>query len=279
MLLGGSLALPGSASVFWVLDGLGGIRQVNPSLNANPGVTLGNPAAQGDSLAVDPLGNFYVADATGVSVPPAPPGFLFQITATSVVPVGSMGYTLVGDLDHAGNGLWGFSNATQDLFFFDLGTLTVTYATTLPSLATHTITGVAYQTSTGDVFLSGNTGPNLDELFRVDLTPTPSVSLVGTIAHTDLASHVSDIDFDANGALYGITWFHRHFLAINPVSAATVTLSVGPHQDATGLAIQEVPEGKTVGPLAVTALLGFGLLNSRQTKGHANVNRAAATSA
>ena len=278
LLFGGSLTLPGAASVFWVLDGLGGIRQVDPNLNLSPGIALGNPAAQGNSLAIDPQGNLYVAEATGGSVPPSPPGFLFQVTATSVIPVGSIGYTLIGDLDHSGTGLWGFSNASQSLFFFDLGSLSVTYATSLPALVAHTITGVAYQTASGSVFLSGNTGANQDELFRVDLTPTPNLSLVGSIAHTDGASHVSDIDFDAGGGLYGITWFHRHVLSINPTTAATVTLSVGPHQDASGLAIQEVPEVETMLPMAVTALVGVGMLIRGWKLDHPRANRAAARS-
>jgi len=238
-----------------VVDGLGQIDLVDPATNAD--MPFGNPPFSTDSLAVDPAGNFYSADAFGV---------LFQITGTGLIPVGPTIRTQIADLDYAPGGLWGYSNASQELFFFDLGTLTVSYSATLATLASYTITGVAHQASTGDVFLSGNLGLNTDELFQVDLLPVPSVSLIGSLLHADASSYVSDIDFDGAGMLLAMTWFHRHFYAVNPATAATAPLSVGPHRDATALAINEVPEPAALVPAAVALSAGMWLARWRRSR-------------
>jgi hypothetical protein len=69
--------------------------------------------------------------------------------------------------------------------------------------------------------------------------------------------------------LYGITWFHRHFLAIDPATAGVTTLSVGPHRDVTALAIQEVPEAEVLVPMGVVLLGGVtaGVWRGKQATG------------
>ena len=241
--LGSSVSL--RASSFGVLNGLGQIELVDPLTNAD--AAFGNPPFPSDSLAITPAGKYYSAD---------PVGMIFNLTATGPIPKGPTGYAQIGDLDFAPGGLWGFSNATQRLFFFNLGSATVTYSANLGALAGYQVTGVAYQPGSGDIFLSANQGLNMDQLYRVDLMPIPIVSLVGTLLHSDGASYVSDIDFGAGGTLYAMTWFHRHFYSVNPATAATVQLSAGPHRDATAMAFAEVPEA-TVSVPALAALFAW----------------------
>jgi hypothetical protein len=237
-----------AASSFGVLNGLGQIELVDPLTNADS--SFGNPLFPSDSLAITPAGQYYSADAAGM---------IFNLTATGPIPAGPSGYAQIGDLDFAPGGLWGFSNAVQDLFFFNLGSASVTYSVTLNTLVGYKVTGVAYQPGSGDIFLSANLGLNTDQLYRVDLLPTPSVSLVGALLHSDGASYVSDIDFGAGGTLYAMTWFHRHFYSVNPATAATAQLSVGPHRDATAMAFAEVPEATVSVPVlaALFAWLGW----------------------
>jgi hypothetical protein len=237
--------VPLAASSLGVLNGLGQIDLVDPLTNADS--PFGNPPFPSDSLAITPAGKYYSAD---------PVGMVFNLTATGPIHKGPTGYTQIGDLDFAPGGLWGFSNATQDLFFFNLGIASVTYSANFSVLAGYQVTGVAYQPSSGDVFLSANQGLNTDRLFRVDLLPTPSVTLVGALLHSDGASYVSDIDFGAGGTLYAMTWFHRHFYSVNPTTAATAQLSVGPHRDATAMAFAEVPEATASVP-ALAALFAW----------------------
>ncbi len=239
--------VPLAASSFGVLNGLGQIELVDPLTNADS--SFGNPLFPSDSLAITPAGKYYSAD---------PAGMIFNLTTTGPIPKGPTGYTQIGDLDFAPGGLWGFSNAAQDLFFFNLGSATVTYSANFSVLAGYQVTGVAYQPSFGDIFLSANQGLNTDQLFRVDLLPIPSVSLVGTLLHSDGASYVSDIDFGAGGTLYAMTWFHRHFYSVNQATAATTQLSVGPHRDATAMAVAEVPEATVSMPALAGMLAWFG---------------------
>jgi hypothetical protein len=57
----------------------------------------------------------------------------------------------------------------------------------------------------------------------------------------DVVSYFSDIEFDATGTLYAMSWFHRYFYTVSTTSAATSWLSIGPHHDFTAMAFA-VPE-------------------------------------
>jgi hypothetical protein len=190
-----------------------------------------------DSLAIGPAGSLYSADPNGV---------LFDVTSPGNFPVGPTGYTQIADLDYAANGLWGFSNQSQTLFFYDLGLSAVTATWTDPALSAYTITGVAHRASDGSIFLSGYDATVVDWLFQVAPSAS-SATLVGGLSHGDGASYVSDIDFDpASGTLYAMTWFHRWFYTVDPATAATAFVSAGPHRDVTGMALQAIPEPGTL---------------------------------
>lgn len=227
-------------------------------VNANNAIDLVDAAANADapasatwfatdSLAIDPSGSLYSADPNGV---------LFDVTSPGNFPVGPTGFTQIADLDYAANGLWGFSNQSQTLFFFDLTLNAVTSTLSDPALAGYTITGVAHRASDGSIFLSGYDALLVDWLFEVAPSAT-SAALVGSLAHGDGASYVSDIDFDpSSGTLYAMTWFHRWFYTVDPATAATAFVSAGPHRDATGMALLAVPEPSSLF-LALTALTAF----------------------
>lgn len=219
------------------------------NLATNTEVAVGNAGFPTNSLAVRPNGQLYSAD---------PNGMLFNVTGPVPIPVAPTGFTQIGDLDFAPGGFWGFSNTSQTLFFFSLASTTVTYTATLPALAPYTVTGVAYRPSDGMLFLSGNTGLNQDSLFSIMPTASPTVNLVGAMPNGDAASYFSDIDFDASGTLYAMSWFHRDFYSVNPLTGATTLVSNGPHRDVTALALPAaVPEPTTwmaigMGMLAVS---------------------------
>jgi hypothetical protein len=200
-----------------------------------------------DSLAIDPAGSLYSADPNGV---------IFDVTSPGNFPVGPTGFTQIADLDYAGNGLWGFSNQSQTLFFFDLTLNAVTSTLSDPVLSAYTITGVARRASDGSTFLSGYDALLVDWLFEIAPSAT-SAALVGSLAHGDGASYVSDIDFDpSSGTLYAMTWFHRWFYTVDPATAATTFVSAGPHRDATGMALLAIPEPGSLF-LTLTALSAF----------------------
>jgi len=195
----------------------------------NTDTPLGNSPFITDSLAVDNSGTLYAANAGGV---------IFDISGFPI-PIGPTGYAQIGDLDFANNGLWGFSNASQTLFFYDFGSSSVTYSASDASLSGYTITGVAFDPFSNSVYLSGNQGLNNDSLFNWQ---SNAASYVGAINHSDAFSYVSDIDFDASGNLYAMTWYHRDFRLVNKYSGATTPVSNGPHRDVNGMAILPVPE-------------------------------------
>lgn len=203
------------------------------NLPTNTGVVF-NPATgfASDSLAVTPTGQVIAAaNATGA---------LWNVNGPAT-PVGATGFTQIGDLDYANNGLWGYSNAADTLFFYDFGSASVSYTQSFAVPASVDITGVAYQSGTGDVYLSAHNGLNNDFLLRV-AAATPSVlTSVGALAHGDAFSYVSDIDFDAAGNLIAMTWFHRWFYSVSTSTAATTFISAGPHRDTTGLALDPLP--------------------------------------
>lgn len=243
------LALAAAASLQaapsgWVLNTNQSVDLVNLANNAD--TPAGTAPFPSDSLAVAPTGTLYSADGLGV---------LWDVTGPPI-PVGPTLRTQIADLDWAGNGLWGYSNASQELFFFDLGSSSVTYAATLVLPASlppgSIVTGVAHEPGSGDIFLSAHDGLNNDVLLRVPASTTAAL-WVGTLAHGDSFSYVSDIDFDAGGTLYAMTWFHRWFYSVAPVTAATTFVSSGPHRDSTALALSPVP-----GP-ASALTLGLGL--------------------
>jgi hypothetical protein len=237
-------ALPaGAAPLVWALNFNQQINVVNAANNAE--VPFLPASVQSDSLAVDSLGVLYIADSAGQ---------IYSVQGS--ISLGNSGYTQIGDLVYASGGLWGFSNANDTVFFFDLGTQSVTYSQAITSgLGNYDITGIARNPSNGDLFLSGNVGYNLDALFELDLN-TASATTVGALNHTDAFSYISDIEFDGTGALIAMTWYHRDFYSVNPSTAATTLLSTGPHRDVTGLAIMTpVPEAGTG---IAGALVGIG---------------------
>ncbi|MDH5254737.1 MAG: VPLPA-CTERM sorting domain-containing protein [Gammaproteobacteria bacterium] len=221
-----------AAPLGWVLNTNQTLDLVNVATNADiPVTTL---PFQSDSLAASPGGALYVADGFGN---------LWDVTGPPI-PVGPTLRTQIADLDWATNGLWGYSNATQELFYFDLGSSSVTYAATLTlpgSLSpAAVVSGVAHDPGTGDIYLSAWDGLNNDFLLRVAASTTAAL-LVGAMSHGDSFSYVADIDFDATGTLHALTWYHRWFYSVSPVTAATSFISSGPHRDSTAMALQPVP--------------------------------------
>lgn len=232
ILTGGSAA---ASPMVWALNFNQTINTVDA---ANNGETPFLPSSvQSDGLAADPMGILYVSDTTGM---------IYSVQGS--IPLGNSGFTQIGDLTYGGGGLWGFSNTADTLFFFDLGLATVTYSLPITSgLGAYDITGIARQPSTGNFYLSGNTGSNQDALFLLDLN-TASASMIGSIGHSDAFSYVSDIEFEGSGMLLAMTWYHRDFYAVNPADASVTLLSTGPHRDVTGMAIlpqSQVPEAGT----------------------------------
>jgi hypothetical protein len=203
-----------------------------------------------DSLAADFSGVLYVTSSTGT------------IQAVQGGPAWPTVYSQIADLYFVPGGLWGFSDASDTLFFFDLNTTTVTSSVNITSgLSGYTVTGVTRQASTGDFFLSANTGPNADFLLKLDLSAF-SASVVGAMSHTDATSYISDIEFLPDGSLLAMTWFHRHFLTVNPANGATTFLSSGPHRDANGLAVDPNPV-----PEAGTCAAAMGLVGAATVMG------------
>jgi hypothetical protein len=218
----------------------------------NLGTLVTNLNFLSESLALSPMGSLYVAD---------PGGNLWEVS-TNPIPAGGTGRTGTADLDWSGNGMWSFSDGSSELFYFDLGATAVTYSQTLNIPVGLTVSGVAHQDSTGDTNLSAFDGALNTYLFKNPVS-SASLNLVGTMLHTDTASYVSDIEFDASGRLYGVTWFHRHFMTVNPLTAATSTVSMGPHRDSSAFALDPVPEPGS----AITLAIGlFNLTRKRLRK-------------
>lgn len=219
------------------------VYQVDAANNAE--ISSGNAPWFSDSLAISPSFNLYSADSGGI---------LWDITSAPV-PVGPTGLTQIRDLVWANNGLWGFSGASSSLFFYDLGTNAVTYSAVIAGLGGATITGVAYEAATTDIYPSGYTAYNNDLLFHVPSAATNAVA-VGSMTISDAASYISDIEFDASGNLYAMSFYHRDFYSVNTSNAATTFLSTGPHRDTTAMAMEPVPEPTTF----LLTLLGIGTL-------------------
>ncbi len=242
-------ALSKAAAPVWTLNYNQGINLVNVPSNAEfPFIP--SPVIS-DSLAADTSGVLYVADSGGT---------IYSVQGG--IPLGSVGSGQIADLYFAAGGLWGFSNANSKLFFFDLGSASVTYSLSITAgLGGNTITGVAQHPSTGDLYLSGYTAYNQDSLLLLLDLNTATASLVGSLTHGDAASYVSDIEFDSLGNLLAMTWYHRDFYQVNPANAATSLISNGPHRDVTGLAVlrAEVPEAGTCAAGVVVSLAMWSL--------------------
>lgn len=239
-----------SAQLGYVLNTNQTIELTNVSTNNS--VPFSTTFFPSDSLAITPAGSLISADPNGV---------LWDVTAAPI-PIGPTGKTQVADLDFAPNGLWGFSNSTNELFFFDLGLNTTTYSQAISLPGTGIVTGVAFETSSGDTYLCSHTSVNNDFLLRIPAF-TSTAQLVGAMNNGDAFSYFSDIDFDASGTLYAMSWFHRYFYTVSTANGNTTFVSAGPHRDTTGLALSPVPEPAS---LAVI-VMGIGVLaRKRQTK-------------
>jgi hypothetical protein len=216
----------------------------------NAEVPIASNPFQSFSLAMDPSNKLYSADANGV---------VWNVTG-GPIPVGPTLQSQIADLDYGNGGLWGFSNVSRELFFFDLGLGTVTYSQAISGTGALTMTGVAFDQSTGDVYLSGYGALNTDQLFVVNpfaATANP----VGAMNNGDAFSYFSDIDFDAAGNLYAMSFYHRYFYTVSTSNAATSFVSAGPHRDTTAMALNPVPEPGAV--IVLAAGLG-GLLRRRR---------------
>jgi hypothetical protein len=252
----GCLALvsPGfSAPIAYELNFNTSIYRVNAANNNE--IFYGNAPFMSDSLAMSPSLSLYSADPNGV---------LWNITGAPF-PVGPTGFTGIADLDWANNGLWGFSNPGSSLFFFDLGLNTVTYSTAITGLGGATVTGVAHDAPSGDIYLSANTGLNTDLLLKIPSATTTAIP-IGTMPISDAFSYIADIDFDgATGNLYAMSFYHRDFYTVNPLNGATTFVSTGPHRDTTAMALNPVPEPTTL------ALFGVGTLFLSRRKARPSV--------
>jgi hypothetical protein len=242
----GSLALaaPGFAAPFaYEINFNTTVYRVNAANNNE--IPLGTMPFFSESLALSPTLALYSADPNGV---------IWNIAGTPV-PVGPTGFNQVADLDWANNGLWGFSNPGSSLFFFDLGLNTVPYSAAIAGLGGSTVTGVAHDAATGDIYLSANTGLNMDLLLKIPFATTTALP-IGAMAITDAFSYIADIDFDgASGNLYAMSFYHRDFYTVNPTSGATTFVSTGPHRDTTAMALNPVPEPGTMAFLGLGALI------------------------
>ena len=217
------------------------IRNVDMVTQTEPLLfTTGMPS---ESLAVSVGGTQYFAD---------PVGNLWTPTSSGSIPAGSLGIGQIGDLDWANNGLWGFSNANQSLFFYDLGSASITASYSIPSLSALTVTGVAFRPSDSSIFLSARQGLNNDFLFQVPASAS-TANLIGSMAISDAFSYVADIDFDPTGTLYAVSFFHREFYSVNVSTATTNFISAGPHRDVFAMALNAsvVPEPGTIVGLGV----------------------------
>lgn len=239
-----ALASPGfSAPIAYELNFNTSIYRVNAANNNE--IFYGNAPFISDSLAMSPTLSLYSADVSGI---------LWNITGAPF-PVGPTGFTQIADLDWANNGLWGFSNPGSSLFFFDLGLNTVTYSAAITGLGAAIVTGVAYDATTGDIYLSGNTGLNTDQLLRIPFSTTSAVT-IGSMPISDAFSYIADIDFDgATGNLYAMSFYHREFYTVNTANGATTYLSTGPHRDTTAMALNPVPEPTTLALFGMSALV------------------------
>jgi hypothetical protein len=245
---------------------LAGFGYASPTcweLNANLTIDLVNVANNNETLFnTTPFASKSLArKPSGVLLSADNAGNLWNVTGPPI-PVGSIGKQQIGDLDYGVGGLWGFSNFSKELFFYDLTTLTVTYSQAFSLPSTAEVTGVAYQPSTGDVYLSAFTSLNNDFLLHVPAFSS-TMTNIGPMNNGDAFSYFSDIDFDTSGNLVGMTFFHRYFYDINTSNAATSLLSVGPHRDTTAFALDPVPEPAS---LIVFGAGAVGLLRRRRAQ-------------
>jgi hypothetical protein len=205
-----------------------------------------------DSLAISANGTLFSADPSGV---------IWNVTGVFSIPVGPTGRTQIADLVMGSGGLWGFSNASQELFFFDLGSSSVTSAQIITGISGHTITGVAYQMSTGDIYLTGYAGMNNDTLFRIASAATVATT-VGSMVNGEPASYFVDLEFGADGTLYAVSFIYRWFYSVSTTNASTAFLSSGAfHRDVTAMAIRvpaPVPEPGAMAILSISGCLAAG---------------------
>lgn len=254
LLIGAGLASFGAAApMAWVLNTNTTLDTVDVANNSD--TPYGNTPWTSYSLARSASGQLYSADPLGV---------IWDVTGPPI-PTGPTGYTQIADLDWDGGGLWGYDNATSDIFFFDLGASAVTFSANVTVAGFGVVTGVAYHAATGDIYLSANNALNSDWLLRIPNSSTIA-QLVGPMPNGDAASYFSDIEFDASGTLYAVSWFHRHFYSVSLVDGSTTFVSAGPHRDTTAMALDPVPEPATL------VALGLGVLAMRRRRNARSAN-------
>jgi len=96
-----------AAPIAWTLDA--NMTRFRVPVATNTEFSLTNNPFQSDSLARSASGTLYSAD---------PVGMIWDVTNGFQIPVGPTSRMMIGDLVMGVNGLWGFSNASQELFFF-----------------------------------------------------------------------------------------------------------------------------------------------------------------
>lgn len=250
--LAAALAIAGTAGAvpfFEAANMMGPLWRVDLATNA--GLSSGNATFATDSLAGTTPGVFYAADALGS---------VHQVGAGPAVLVGNTGFVQIAELDADPTlqGLWGFSNAGDVLFYFDLTVRAVTVQHQISGLVSP-ISGLAV--GPGSTFyLSDFQNQLLSVAAPPGSPPVLPATTIGTMLTTD--GRIGDIDFEpGTGRLIAATWSDREVLEVSTLTAATqqlhpqVTNPLDGGLDINAITFTVVPE--PAGALALAAGLGL----------------------
>lgn len=243
-----------AAPFFEAANMMGPLWRVDLATNA--GLASGNATFATDSLAGTTPGVFFAADALGS---------VHQVGAGPAALIGNTGFVQIAELDADPSlaGLWGFSNAGDVLFYFDLTLRAVTIQHQIAGLA-NPISGLA--AGPGSTFYLSDWQ---NQLLRVTAPPgSPpvlSAATIGTMATTD--GRIADIDFEpVTGQLIAATWSDREVLEVSTVTAATqqlhpqVTNPLDGGLDINAITFTAVPEPAS----AMVVAAGLALLARRR---------------